>query len=321
MKKIRIMLLTALIFLISLTACGVLSEKHPEERADVPIMEEDDTESIAKPDVASDSEDASYPENASDTKNASETADLSNIEDTAGSDMDKRVTYEVKARVHMDRPDYRFVATGLTRGTDQWLTGFVLGLQVYDENQALILSEDFSVKEQDTITGYPVYNEMMDTMGLHVTDVNFDGYKDVIILNNFAGAHGNTWYDCWLWDEQTASFVASPSFAAICNPALDRENQCIFSSGGSGAAYWGGRIYQFVDGAFVLTNELDTAWGELVEKKLVNGTMEIVRQVQYGDDEKKLIQEQEYYKNDPLWLLSHPRWYWVGGHEADSWLE
>jgi len=99
-----------------------------------------------------------------------------------------------------------------------------MGLEVYDENNKIILSKDFSKKHYDMEVGYPVYNEMMDTMGLHVVDVNFDGYKDVIILNNFFGAHGNTWYDCWLWDVKTSSFVASESFAEICNPSLDPDN-------------------------------------------------------------------------------------------------
>jgi hypothetical protein len=35
----------------------------------------------------------------------------------------------------------------------------------------------------------PVYNQMMDTIGKYIVDVNFDGYKDVIILNSFCGVY------------------------------------------------------------------------------------------------------------------------------------
>lgn len=236
-------------------------------------------------------------------------------------DAGKDVTYEINVRLQEDMPEYRFVATGVTQSPDEWVIGYVMGLEVYDENNTLILSRDFSQQDGDIITGYPVYNEMMDTMGLHVTDVNFDGYKDVIILNNFAGAHGNTWYDCWLWDVKTSSFVVSDSFAQICNPSLDPDNQSIYSTGGSGAAYWGGSIYKYIDGEFVITNDLYTDWGGLVEKQLMNGIMEIVREVQYGEDEQILEREQEYYKNSELWQLDNPRWYRSGGHHADSWLE
>jgi hypothetical protein len=55
--------------------------------------------------------------------------------------------------------------------------------------------------------------------------------------------------------------------------------------------------------------------------KLANGKMEIVRDIQFGDDDQVIRNEQEYYKNDELWQLDNPRWYWVGGHHADQWLE
>jgi len=231
-------------------------------------------------------------------------------------------TYEIKARLHESMPEYRFVATGVVNGPDEWMFGYVMGLNVYDENGKSILSADFSeISEDGEIVGYHVFNEMMDTMGLHVTDVNFDGYKDVIILNTFAGAHANTWYDCWLWDTKTSSFVASESFAEICNPALDAEKKCIYSAGGSGATYWGGMIYKFIDGEFVVTNELDTYWDGLIERALINGKMEVVREVSYGDDKQAIEREQEYYRNSELWQLDHPHWYWMGGHHADQWLE
>jgi len=219
-------------------------------------------------------------------------------------------------------PEYRFIATGVVKESDEWAFGYIMGLDIYDENGKSILSADFSgISEDGAETGYHVYNEMMDTMGLHVTDVNFDGYKDVIILNTFAGAHANTWYDCWLWDTKTSSFVESKSFAEICNPALDKEKKCIYSAGGSGAAYWGGQIYKFIDGEFVLTNELDTDFDGLVERALINGEMEVVREVSFDGDEQIIEREQEYYRNNELWQLDHPRWYWVGGHHADQWLD
>ncbi len=230
-------------------------------------------------------------------------------------------TYEIQARLHESMPDYRFVATGVVQGPDEWMYGFVMGLNVYDENGESVLSADFSEISDGEVVGYHVYNEMMDTMGLHVTDVNFDGYKDVIILNTFGGAHSNTWYDCWLWDAKTSSFVASKSFAEICNPALDAEKKCIYSAGGSGAAFWGGSIYKCIDGEFVVTNDLYTDWDGLVEKALINGKMEIVREVSYGDDNQILESEQEYYRSSELWQLDHPHWYWLGGHHADQWLD
>jgi hypothetical protein len=234
--------------------------------------------------------------------------------------------YEINARLHEDMPEYRFVATGLTQSAVEWEYGYVMGLKVYDENGISILSADFSQTVLDEVIGNAVYNQMMDTMGLHVVDVDFDGYKDVIILNTFGGAHSNTWYDCWLWNPETSSFVKSKSFSDICNPGLDPEKKYIYSTGGSGAGNHEWDIYQFIDGEFVITFSL--AYYESVndgsynftEQELVNGKMKIVRDdaIQADDFEDALYVAG--YINDELWQLDNPRWYGYGGHQADQWL-
>jgi len=232
----------------------------------------------------------------------------------------KDVTYEVSDRLHKDMPEYRFVAKGMTLGTEASGVGFVMGIKVFDEKEHPILSADFSETYDDEVLGNPVYNEMMDTMGLHLVDVNFDGYKDVIILEGFCGAHSNTWYNCWLWDPITSSFVESKSFAEICNPALNPEDKCIYSAGGSGAEFWGGSIYKYIDGEFIMTNNLDANSKGLTETELLNGKMVVVRKVSYNAEDKSEDAEMQYYKKSKLWQLDNPHWYMVGGHKADKWL-
>lgn len=70
-----------------------------------------------------------------------------------------------------------------------------------------------------------------------------------------------------------------------------------------------------------MTNNLDTYEEGLTETALGNGTMEIVRQVTYNNKEGLLEAEMEYYKNNQLWQLDHPHWYWIGGSSADEWLQ
>ena len=247
-------------------------------------------------------------------------------------------TYEVISAVSEDMPEYRYVATGNAKGTGEWSTGFITGLEVYDDNHALLLSVDFT-DEKSGRPGNDLYFNMMDTMGLHVTDVNFDGYKDVIILNGFGGAHSNSWYDCWLWDTAAASFVYSQSFANICNPAIDRNKQCIYSSGGSGAGGSSYSILRFIDDEFVVTDHLSwyhqrillpegEAWeGERYEasgycfreEQLINGSLETTHQEFYPNEDIDFLID-TYYDQDP-WQLNSPRWYMLGGHHADEWLE
>lgn len=232
--------------------------------------------------------------------------------------------YEITARLHEYMPEYIFRASGLTIGTDEWSTGYILGLEVYDDKGEILLYADFSWVEDGRIFGNYAFNNMMDTMGLHVVDVNFDGYKDVIIFNDYGGAHSNSWYDCWLWDAETSSFVTSESFTAICNPALDPEKKYIYSSGGSGAEFWGGSVYRFINGEFVMTDNLDGSWRRVVESRYVDGEMKVVREVALDDDTEKVREQQTYYANDDFWQWQlgnlDSRWYMYGGHHADQWL-
>ncbi len=247
-------------------------------------------------------------------------------------------TYEVRARLQEGLPEYRFVAMGKTTGMamseDDWAPAFVTGLYVYDENSLAILSVDFT-DVLNEVEGNSIYYQMIDTMGLHVVDVNFDGYRDVLILNCFHGAHSNSWYDCWLWDTKTASFIYTKSFAEICNPAIDWDKQRIYSSGGSGADNHDYSIYQYIDGQFVISNQLH--WNESIsteshgddilttdgiyvkEEQLVNGNMETMRDGFLPNNEADALLE-NYYDEEP-WTLDSPRWYMIGGHHADVWLE
>ncbi len=237
----------------------------------------------------------------------------------------KDVTYEVNAILHKDMPKYRFVATGVTQDADEWAMGYVMGLEIFDENGLLLLTADFSKTSFDQVIGNSVYNEMMDTMGLHVVDVNFDGYKDVIILNDFSGAHGNTWYACWLWDPKISSFIESESFSRIYNPALDPEKKYIYSTGGSGASNQQWDIYQFINGEFVVTNSVSYEGTNedyhFIEQKLVNGKMKKLQDNVIQADSFDEALSVAGYINDDLWKLDNPRWYGVGGHQADQWLE
>ena len=156
-------------------------------------------------------------------------------------------------------PRYRFVATGSisydlyhNKKADLYETcGYITGLDVYDDTGVVLLTVDFTNDDAD---GIPIYLELMKTMGLHVVDVNFDGCMDVIILNSFSGANSNTWYNCWLFNPDTTSFVRSESFSDICNPSIDPEKQLIYSTGGSGANNQSWFIYRFIDGEFVPSN-------------------------------------------------------------------
>ena len=240
-------------------------------------------------------------------------------------DLTKVVTYEITRQLSKDMPKYRFVATGKTQNNEEWGMGFVMGLKVYDEKDHPLLSKDNPYSEIDEGSINPVFNNMMDTMGLHVTDVNFDGYKDVIILSSFIGNHSNTYYDCWLWNQKTSSFVKSESFSDICNPALDPEKKCIYSCGSYLTTYREWEIYQYIDGKFVVANNLSYVENDegyhFTEQKHVNGKMKTLRDDLIKAGNFNDVLSAAGYIGDKVWQLDNPRWYMNGGHHADQWLD
>ena len=167
---------------------------------------------------------------------------------------------------------------------------------------------------------------MIDTMGLHVVDINFDGYQDVIILKCLSGAHDNSWYDCWLWNPETSTFVESEAFEMIANPALDAEKKCIYSTGGSGAGCATWNIYQYINGEFICTNtleyeyDMDLAGLHFIETRLENGERIVIRDNVYAGTYADALNESGY-RDDDLWQLGNAWWYGSGGHHADQWLE
>ena len=251
----------------------------------------------------------------------------------SGSGEPKDVTYEIDASVNDSMPMYRFIASGVTDAdlyhlnSADWYGryGLVTGLDILDADGTAILSADFT---DNSAGGNGIYLELMSTMGLHVADVNFDGNLDVIVLDGFSGAHSNTWYDCWLWDPATSSFAACPSFSQICNPSIDSDNQCIYSSGGSGASNQLWEIYQFIEGQFVVTNSLEYNIGynkgdieyQFHEEKLENGEMVTVRDKTVQTDDYYTAIASAGYADDNLWQLNNPRWYMYGMRSADQYL-
>lgn len=336
MKK-GVIIFTIILSMLSFSSCGTQngnSEKTIVNTQETEVIDVEPTvpSATSEPEATQSSIPVITPEgvnNSGESANQDEGLNYSDsdkqlIEDL-DSDVYEKVTYEISTPLHDDMPEYRFVATGVTRGEDEWSTGFVMGLEVYDEKGISLLSADFSQSLNDEVIGNPVYNQMMDTMGLHASDVNFDGYRDVIILNTFGGAHSNTWYDCWLWNPSTSSFVRSQSFADICNPALDPENKCIYSTGGSGAGSHQWVIYHYIDSEFVVTNSLSCEESYegyyFTEQKLVNGKMDILREDVIKADSFDDALTAAGYIDDELWQLNNQRWYGIGGHQADQWLE
>lgn len=80
--------------------------------------------------------------------------------------------------------------------------------------------------------GFDYPADMLETFGnVWQTDVNFDGYTDVMICLGQMPASDQTFvkYDAWVYDPDDGKFYCQNTFREICNPEVDREERRILS--------------------------------------------------------------------------------------------
>ncbi len=63
--------------------------------------------------------------------------------------------------------------------------------------------------------------------GLMIDDLNFDGKRDVALATDVSG--DCLVYDCWLWDEESASYQKNKKLSGLGNVKADADMKAIFS--------------------------------------------------------------------------------------------
>lgn len=104
--------------------------------------------------------------------------------------------------LQMHKPCYEGIVRNSSGGTKQVLEGYT--------------------------SDYP--HEMLETFGnVLQTDVNFDGYTNVMICLGMmpTSTQPVTFYDAWLYDPQKDKFVLHKNFRYLCNPEVDNAHQYV----------------------------------------------------------------------------------------------
>lgn len=88
---------------------------------------------------------------------------------------------------------------------------------------------------------------------LRTEDYNFDGYKDLLVIQN-RGAH-NEWFDMYLYDPKKSIFIKNEILSGLESPSRDSLKQEIYfiADGGYGAYSKG--IYKWQNNKLVQTRE------------------------------------------------------------------
>lgn len=104
-------------------------------------------------------------------------------------------------------------------------------------------------------------------------DVNFDGFKDLLICQGHYGAQGALGYRCYLANTIAAGFDYCEGFEDISNPQIDPVNKCIRSMIRSNAVSYYEEFYAYNGADFVLIKKDTYEWDdESNQYKLVHST-------------------------------------------------
>lgn len=113
-----------------------------------------------------------------------------------------------------------------------------------------------------SIDGKPAFQELSVSarpvidkanVGLLLTDMNFDGHKDIAIME-FAPAGPNVPYLYFLWEPAARRFAAHAGLAALTAPRFDAESKRIHSHWRESAARGGSDSYMWENGKLTLTS-------------------------------------------------------------------
>lgn len=132
------------------------------------------------------------------------------------------------------------------------------------------------VEEKEEIAEFGSFRS--DHMSL--TDINFDGVKDIVLAR---GGFGNQMLGLdfgWIWNRDSGVYEYSPTYSKIANASVDQEHQIVRSFWRNSAGSHSWAIYRYVDGAFVKQSELteDFLWSDQIPEELdAPDVVEVIR--------------------------------------------
>ena len=109
-------------------------------------------------------------------------------------------------------------------------------------------------------------------------DVNFDGYKDLVVFSHDGGAGPNNGNNYYIYDPKAHQFIFNQEISNLTQTQIDPKHKTVLSAWRDGAARHGYEKYKWIKGKFTQveyyeTYYLNTNYVEETHKFLRNGTM------------------------------------------------
>ncbi|MFA6715518.1 MAG: hypothetical protein WCS27_09080 [Victivallaceae bacterium] len=132
-----------------------------------------------------------------------------------------------------------------------------------------------------------------DAKYFEAVDMNFDGYKDIKLLD-WWGATGNKGYRCWLYSPEKKRFYINTDLWKLCSPQFDYKKKKIYeySNGGHTGMIYSASTWTLIGGKLICVGSESQEYvkekNHYLRKrfKLINGKMVEV--------EQKIIKEKTY---------------------------
>jgi len=191
--------------------------------------------------------------------------------------VEQKWTRTKKDTIHQTLPEFVFKLIGEALEEDEIVRK---AIEISRDNKSEPFQTLFLVSEE--------FDENDPALDLEIEDVNFDGYKDIRMVE-FRPAGPNIPYLYWLFDPKTEQFFSNEAFSKITSPEVDVEKQLIKSSWRGSAAHYGTSHYKVIDNKPILV------WQE-EEIYLDEQQVKVTVQERVGDEMKIVSEKIRYTK-------------------------
>jgi len=115
---------------------------------------------------------------------------------------------------------------------------------------------------------------------MSLTDINFDGEKDIVLETGGFGTQMLSYEYGWIWDQAGGVYESSPTYCLIVNPTVDQEHQLVRSFWRNSAGSHSWAIYRYEGGEFVEKSVLTEEFlppDEVPEELAAPDVVEVIR--------------------------------------------
>lgn len=143
----------------------------------------------------------------------------------------------------------------------------IYSIKVYDKNGKKIQT----IRDAGYLTNE---NHTIDMI-----DVNFDGYKDMMIYSHDGGAGPNSGYNFYIYHPKNKKYIYNETLSELTQTQVDIETKTIRSAWRNGAAEHGYEEYKWINGKLTMTKQAIETWMQNDEIRTVtcvykNGKLE-----------------------------------------------